>query len=54
MRRDIHTLESLFGERLRALNYKRIKGIARDIVRQFTGDVMNCQPELAQVGPPPL
>ena len=50
-------LESLFGERLRALTYKRIEVIARYIVRQFifyTGDMMNCQPELAQVSPPSL
>ena len=32
---DIHTLESLFGERFRALTYKRIEVIARYIVRQF-------------------
>ena len=32
---DIHTLESLFGERLRALTYKRIEVIARYVVTQF-------------------
>ena len=50
-------LESLFGECLRAPTYKRIKVIARYIIRQFifyTRDMMNCQPELAQVSPPPL
>ena len=38
-------------------HYKRIEVIARYIVTQFifyTGDMMNCQPELAQVSPPPL
>ena len=50
-------LECLFGERLRALTYKPIEVIARYIVRQFifyTGDEINCQPELAQVSPLPL
>ena len=50
-------LESLFGKRPRALTYKRIEVIARYIVRQLifsTGDMMNCQLELAQVSPPPL
>ena len=50
-------LESLSGERLRALTYKRIEVVARYLVRQFilySGDMMNCQPELAQVSPPPL
>ena len=54
---DIHTLESLFGEGFRAVICKRIEVIARYIVRQFifyTGDMMNCQPELPQVSPPPL
>ena len=48
---------NLSGERLRALTHKRIEVVARYIVRQFiiySGDMMNCQPELAQVSPPPL
>ena len=54
---DIHTLESLFGECLRVLTNKRTEVLARYIVRQFifyTRDMMNCQPELSQVSPPPL
>ena len=50
-------LESLFGECLRALSIKRIEVVARYIVRHFisyTRDMMDCQPELAQVSPPPF
>ena len=37
--------------------YKRIEVVARYIVRQLIlnpGDMMHCQPELAQVSPPPF
>ena len=50
-------LESLFGECLRALTNKRIEVVERYIVRQFifhTRDMMDCQPGLAQVSPPPF
>ena len=50
-------LESLFGECFRALSNKRIEVVARYIVRQcifYTRDMMDCQPELAQVSPPPF
>ena len=57
MKLDIHTLESLIGECLRALTNKRIEVVARYVVRQFifyTRDMMDGQPELAQVSSPPF
>ena len=42
---DIHMLESLFGECLRALTKKRIEVVARYFVKHFTfftRDMMDC------------
>ena len=50
-------LESLFGDCFRALTNKRMEVVVRYIVRQFifyTRDMMDRQPELAQVRPPPF
>ena len=54
---DIHTLERLFGQQLRALSQECIEVVSRDIVNKFVFDLLymvGTQSKLTKVGPPSL